>query len=103
MWVNGDYRRGISVMDRHQAHAHETSKIAHAMVDWLNQLSLSASSFTPVCVPTSASGIGLTEAPRGALGHWLKIANRGSRCLSNLDADVLELLAARQRQCAWPA
>jgi Ni,Fe-hydrogenase I large subunit len=27
-------------------------------------------------IPLTGSGIGLTEAPRGALGHWLKIGNR---------------------------
>jgi hydrogenase large subunit len=26
-------------------------------------------------MPASGSGIGLTEAPRGALGHWLGVAN----------------------------
>ncbi|NTU63473.1 MAG: nickel-dependent hydrogenase large subunit [Chloroflexi bacterium] len=76
MWVNGDYRHGISVMDRHQARAREASRIAHAMLDWLNQLNLAASSFTPIGVPTSAVGVGLTEAPRGALGHWLTISNK---------------------------
>ena len=76
MWVTGDYRNGISVMDRHQARAHEASKIAHALLDWLNQLNLSASSFTPIALPASAVGVGLTEAPRGALGHWLKISNK---------------------------
>ena len=40
MWVNGDYRRGISVMDRHQARAKEASKIAHAMSGWLDQLQI---------------------------------------------------------------
>ncbi len=77
MWVNGDYRRGISVMDRHQARAHEASKIAHAMNDWLAQLHLGANGFTPHAVPVSGAGIGLTEAARGALGHWLTVGNRG--------------------------
>lgn len=76
MWVNGDYRNGISVMDRHQARAREASKIAHAMLGWLDQLNLAAASFAPIGLPTSGVGIGLTEAPRGALGHWLKISNR---------------------------
>jgi len=40
MWINGDYRRGISVMDRHQARSREASKIAHAMLGWLGQLNL---------------------------------------------------------------
>lgn len=76
MWINGDYRHGISVMDRHQARALEASKIAHAMADWLTQLNLSAPSYTRLTIPQTGSGIGLTEAPRGALGHWLKIGNR---------------------------
>jgi hydrogenase large subunit len=76
MWVNGDYRRGVSVMDRHQARVKEASKIAHAMSGWLDQLNLAASSFTSTALPSSGAGIGLTEAPRGALGHWLKINAR---------------------------
>jgi hydrogenase large subunit len=75
MWMGGDYRRGISVMDRHMARALETSKIAHAMRDWLGQINLSASCFTPTRVPASGAGVGLTEAPRGALGHWLTISD----------------------------
>jgi hydrogenase large subunit len=76
MWVNGDYRHGVSVMDRHAARMLEASKIAHAMYGWLDQLNLSAPAFSATPVPTSGAGIGLTEAPRGALGHWLGISNR---------------------------
>jgi hydrogenase large subunit len=75
MWVTGAYRRGISVMDRHQARSHEASLIAHAMRDWLGQINLTASSFTQATLPNGV-GIGLTEAPRGALGHWLRVNNR---------------------------
>lgn len=75
MWVNGDYRRGISVMDRHKARALEARKIAYAMRDWLAQLDLSAPAFTERALPASGTGIGLTEAPRGALGHWLKVTS----------------------------
>ncbi len=77
MWVNGDYRRGISVMDRHQARSHETQKIARAMSTWLSQINLGASFYTAYTTPQSGSGIGLTEAPRGALGHWVSVSNRG--------------------------
>src|ERR1700733_14168903 len=38
MWINGDYRNGISVMDRHLASALEAQKIADAMLGWLNQI-----------------------------------------------------------------
>jgi len=74
MWVNGDYRRGISVMDRHMARALEAQKLADAMIGWLDQLTVGGSEYTPVTAPFGASGIGLTEASRGALGHWLTTA-----------------------------
>lgn len=73
MWVNGDYRRGISVMDRHQARAQETLKIAQAMQSWVSQLLPDGAVYTRPTIPPSASGVGLTEAPRGALGHWLRM------------------------------
>ncbi len=76
MWVAGDYRRGISVMDRHQARVKEASKIAHAMYGWLDQLNFSGQVFKATSVPTSGLGVGLTEAPRGALGHWLAVSNQ---------------------------
>ncbi len=38
MWVNGDYQKGISVMDRHLARAGEALKIAEAMNTWLDEL-----------------------------------------------------------------
>ena len=75
MWVNGDYRRGISVLDRHMARANETKKIAQAMQTWINQIALGSSVFNQFSIPSSADSYGLTEAPRGALGHWLQIAN----------------------------
>ncbi len=71
MWVNGDYRNGISVMDRHLARALETQKIAYAMMDWVKQLRVGGSVYTQYTAPYGKSGIGLTEAPRGALGHWV--------------------------------
>jgi hydrogenase large subunit len=73
MWVNGDYRHGISVLDRLAARTLETKKVADAMDVWLNQINLSGSSYTPNSVPVTGTGIGLTEAPRGALGHWMDI------------------------------
>jgi hydrogenase large subunit len=75
MWVNGDYRNGISVIDRLAARAWETKKVADAMSGWLNNDLISGgSSFSYKKTPASASGIGLTEAPRGALGHWVDIS-----------------------------
>lgn len=90
MWVNGDYRTGISVMDRHLARAAEALKVAQAMLTWVDQINLSGAVSVTARVPTSTttpgtgltpptttsfSAIGLTQAPRGALGHWLQITN----------------------------
>lgn len=76
MWVNGNYRNGISVMDRHLARAKEALVIGRAMDTWVNQLIPGQSAFTPYAMPGIAQSYGLTEAPRGALGHWLEISNR---------------------------
>jgi hydrogenase large subunit len=75
MWANGDYQQGISVMDRHAARAQETLKLALAMQTWVTQLRSSGPVYSGYTVPATASSYGLTEAPRGALGHWLQIAS----------------------------
>jgi hydrogenase large subunit len=74
MYINGDYTRGISALDRIAARAYETKKVADAMDGWLNQITVGASSYQYAATPASATGIGLTEAPRGALGHWITIS-----------------------------
>jgi hydrogenase large subunit len=91
MWVNGDYQAGISVMDRHLARAAEALKVAQAMLTWVDQINLSGRVSVSANIPTSTtipstnpnvppvttsfSAIGLTEAPRGALGHWLQVTD----------------------------
>mgnify|MGYP000574235566 CR=1 FL=1 len=75
VWVSGDYRNGVSVMDRHKARYIEVAKIASNMQTWLNQLTAGASAYTSIGEPTSGSGYGLTEAPRGALGHWVSVSS----------------------------
>lgn len=74
-WVSGDYREGVSVMDRHIAKQIETLKVAKNMLIWLDQLVVGQTGYTNIGTPTSGSGVGLTEAPRGALGHWISIDN----------------------------
>lgn len=75
MWVNGDYRRGVSVMDRHLSRAYEARKIAQAMLSWVGQLAVGQPVYSTYTTPSSATAYGLTEAPRGALGHWLQISS----------------------------
>lgn len=75
MRINGDYAGGVSVMDRHLARAHEALKIALGMQVWLDAVGVGDSGYSPAVVPDAGSGVGLTEAPRGALGHWLQVAD----------------------------
>ena len=35
-----------------------------------------APSWTKVVIPKEAQGVGLTEAPRGSLGHWISIKDQ---------------------------
>lgn len=79
MWINNDStiralgEQAYSVMGRHAARALEVQKVAHAMVDWVGRLKPGAPTCTPHKVPDKAVGVGLTDAVRGALGHWIKI------------------------------
>jgi len=75
MWIAGLYRRGISVMDRLMARALETRYIAGAMAGWLDELTVDGPSSTPFRYAGSGAGIGLSEAPRGALAHWIQFAD----------------------------
>ncbi len=76
MWINGDYRQGVSVLDRHLARAYEAKKIAGAMQRWLNDLG-NGECYDDGYEQYAGFGFGLTEAPRGALGHWVKINTEG--------------------------
>ena len=75
MWINGEYANGISAMDRIVARSLETKKIADAMDGWLDQLEPGAPVYSSSSIPQQATSLGLTEAPRGALGHWMNITN----------------------------
>jgi hydrogenase large subunit len=64
-------RSGSNVRNRVIARLVETARIAVAMEQWIRQLRLS----DPFCLDTHAiadgSVVGLVEAARGSLGHWL--------------------------------
>lgn len=63
-----------SVMGRHAARAIECKVIADRCEQWIQALTPDVSSFSTFTVPASGQGVGLTEAARGALGHWLQIS-----------------------------
>lgn len=63
----------FSVLGRHAARALECKFVADSMDGWLNDLVEGAPVYNYSPVPSYATGMGLTEAPRGALGHWIEI------------------------------
>lgn len=75
MKVSGKYDGQVSVIDRVAARAMETKLVADAMVGWLGELDPDQPVYVPSESPDDSEGIGLTEAPRGALGHWIQIAD----------------------------
>jgi ferredoxin hydrogenase large subunit/hydrogenase large subunit len=65
----------ISVMGRHLARAVECKNLADRCSEWLDQLAPGKPAFTDFQTPAAGRGCGLTEAARGALGHWVEIRN----------------------------
>jgi hydrogenase large subunit len=63
----------FSVLGRHAARALETKFIADSMPDWLLQIKPGEPVYIDYTMPEEAQGMGLIEAARGALGHWIEI------------------------------
>jgi hydrogenase large subunit len=67
----------LSVLGRHAARVLEAKFIADAMSVWITQVAPGAQAYTYMKIPKGIkSGVGLVEAPRGALGHWIKIEKK---------------------------
>ncbi len=73
MWLLGKYKGGFSTMDRIMSRVLETKVIADLMSQWYQELDPSEVFFQPYELPREGEGFGLTEAMRGALGHWIKV------------------------------
>lgn len=72
------YNIQLGAVARHVARAVEAKLLAEAMLSWLEELmENSRNGRISVCqdkaAPSSGEGRGLSEACRGALGHWVKI------------------------------
>ncbi len=74
--ISGKTENLISILGRHAARAIECRVVADRCAEWLEQLKPDEPTAVEFEIPGSAEGIGLTEAPRGALGHWLQIQNK---------------------------
>jgi ferredoxin hydrogenase large subunit/hydrogenase large subunit len=66
----------ISMLGRHAARALEARLLVDRCAEWIEQLVPGQPAFTDFTIPESGAGIGLTEAARGALGHWIEIRGR---------------------------
>lgn len=65
----------VSVLGRHVARGLEAQWLGAQAFKWLNELEVGGAPAADFEIPSSGSGFGLTEAARGALGHWLEIEN----------------------------
>jgi hydrogenase large subunit len=66
----------FSVLGRHAARALEAKLVADSMVDWLEALKPDEPIIVESEIPEQGEGAGLTEAPRGAVGHWITVKDR---------------------------
>jgi len=65
-----------SALGRHLARALECRILTGAMMDWLGELVPAEPAAIALTIPEEAGGVGLVGAPRGALGHWVRIKDR---------------------------
>ena len=75
-WLSGEYRNGVSAMDRTIARVLEAKKVAGIVGILLDNLIPGTNVQKTYQIPDTAEGSGLVDTTRGALGHWLKIENR---------------------------
>ena len=68
--------KAFSILGRIAARAEETKLVADAMEKWILQLKPGVPSNVKAEIPKEAMGMGLTEAPRGAVGHWISIKDQ---------------------------
>lgn len=68
-------RCGATVYSRVLGRLMELALVVPAMEQWLKALTPDAPYFLAQELPDDASGVGLTEAARGSLGHWVSVRN----------------------------
>ncbi|MHC4085979.1 MAG: nickel-dependent hydrogenase large subunit [Planctomycetota bacterium] len=78
--VLGQFGAGVdalySVLGRHAARAVEAKIVGDSMVDWLTALKPAEPAIVESNIPEQGEGAGLSEAPRGAVGHWITVKDR---------------------------
>ncbi|MBI5184372.1 MAG: nickel-dependent hydrogenase large subunit, partial [Nitrospinae bacterium] len=69
-------KHGSTVFTRVFARLHEAVKLLDIMDKWADELSPDENYYAKNTLKQNAEGIGLTEAARGMLGHWISVENR---------------------------
>lgn len=65
-----------STLGRHIARAIDAKIVAENMAKWVTSLKPDQPVYTPCSAPQEAEGVGITDGPRGALGHWIKVKDK---------------------------
>lgn len=76
MWLCGDYRNGISAMDRIIARVLETRKVVSIINILIDNLQPNIPMQKEYVLPDKADGKGLVDTTRGALAHYISIENK---------------------------
>jgi len=66
-----------SVYTRILARMQETLLLSRMLRGWIGDLDSGRKYYVPVAIRQNRAGSGLIEAPRGALGHWLRVDGGG--------------------------
>ncbi|MBK1703648.1 nickel-dependent hydrogenase large subunit [Halochromatium glycolicum] len=66
-------RDGTNVHNRVLARLLESARLLIAMESWVRELEPGRPFCEPTELPAEGEGVGLTEAARGSLGHWLQV------------------------------
>jgi hydrogenase large subunit len=76
LWLSGEYRNGISAMDRIIARVLETRKIVSILNILIENLEPNIPMQKEYTLPEKADGKGLVDTTRGALAHYISIENK---------------------------
>lgn len=76
LWINGEYTKGISTLDRTMARVIEATRICDIIENLINKVKLMPAGQKEWQIPENAKGAGLRDTTRGALGHWITIEGK---------------------------
>jgi len=73
---NAEIGSVFSVLGRYASRAIECKVLCQKAYAWLDELEVGKAPRSTYKIPKNSEGMGLTEAPRGALGHWIVVKDQ---------------------------